>query len=476
MIAPLSRMASAMSPAMYRYIRSYIRFLLPRRDQPLEALIRQLRFSSPDKLSHLEHRLQTRYKPRQLQYYIERLLCLFEEVLLDPLQPWNSTNSTNSDVAMQRKLLGGLQLAANGFEEPANHRIQEVMRAVESGQNQSVTLKLQASLYSSLETNPQGNKVSEKMGTLVDEYLSVVKARQVLNEVVNDQILKGTSRSDSLIFSGSEIFPEMKLANLLNTILIHANRADLDALQDHWVLFKDIIKTPFPGMSHMEASLQARIGLSLLQSPSKFPQANSWLAQAYKTLPMDHPLQSDVFRYRVQLLLLEGKVAEAEKILNQHQKVPQDDKTQNLCLPMLQAIIYFMKNDPGKSLQQIVKIPLLLYSDSSVRTFELLQYFDQGQFLTAECRLEAFRKLLTRRNDWDTRSRSIYKILSRLNVLYGDFKSFQRQNVEMMLELSEIHPWTPLSGEWFPLEVWFRARLSQKSISRISYSWLHSLG
>jgi tetratricopeptide (TPR) repeat protein len=476
MIAPLSHMAGAMSPAMYRYIRSYIRFLLPRRDQPLEVLIRQLRFSTPDKLPHLERRLQNRYKPQQLRYYIDRLLSLFEEVLLDPLQPWNSSNSSKSDVAMQRKLLGGLQLAASGFEEPANHRIQEVMRAVESGQNRSVTLKLQASLYSSPESHPESSKVSEKMGSLVNEYLSVVKARQVLNEVVNDQIQKGIPPSTSFIYTGKEIFPEMELANVLNTIMVHANSADLDALQNHWLVFKELIKNPFPGMSHMEASLQARIGLSLLQSPSKFPQAAAWLAQAYRALPLEHPLQAEVFRYRIHLLLLEGKIPEAEKLLSQNLKIPQDEKTLNLCIPMFRAIIAFMKNDPGKSLQQIVKIPLLLYSDTSVRTFELLQYVDQGQFPTADCRLEAFRKLLTRRGEKDSRARSIYKILTRLNVLCGDFKSFQRQNVEMMMELSEIHPWTPLSGEWFPLEVWFRARLNQKPISRISYSWFHSLG
>lgn len=475
MIAPLSRMAGAMSPAMYRYIRSYIRFLLPRRDQALEVLIRQLRFAPPNRLPHLERRLNNRYKPHRLKYYFERLWCLIEEVLLDPLQPWNDAIHGNSDVAMQRKLLGGLRLASSGLVEPGHLRIQEVMRAVQNEQNPSLGLKLQASLYSTPESDAENSKVSEKMGNLVDEYLSVVKSRQVLNELIKDQVLKGTPPIESLIFTGNEVFPELKLAAAINTIIGQAMQADAEAVNASWSQVQKIIQSFISGIPNLEPMIQARIGLSFLGHPGKFKLAMPWLLQAFKSLPTENPLYSEVFRYRVQLLALEGKLAEVEKILHNSERHPNDDLSKNLNLPMLHAMVALMKEETGKTLQQIVKIPLIQYTEPSVRIVEVFQYLDQGLYQTSDCRLEALRKLLARRGEKESRARSIQKILARLNVLCSDFRTFQRLHLDMMLELSEVYPWTPINGEWFPLEVWFRARLNQKPMAKIAHSWLQSL-
>lgn len=475
MIAPLSRMAGAMSPAMYRYIRSYIRFLLPRRDQALEVLIRQLRFAPPNRLPHLERRLNNRYKPHRLKYYFERLWCLIEEVLLDPLQPWNDALHGNTDVAMQRKLLGGLRLAASGLTEPAHLRIQEVMRAVQNEQNPSLGLKLQASLYSTPEPNSEGNRVSEKMENLVDEYISVVKARQVLNDLITEQVIKGLPPLDNLVFSGNEAFKELKLAAALNTILQQASCANLDAIQAFWEQVQPLIQSSFAGIPNLDSILQARIGITLVGHPGKFKYSLPWLNQAFKTLPIENPLYPEVFRYRLQLLLLEGKMSEVEKILQHSDRIPVDEITQNLNLPMLKAILAFMKDETGKSLQQFVQIPLILYTEPSVRIVEIYQYLDQSQYQTSDCRLEALRKLFARRGIKESRARSIQKILARLNLLSSDFKSFQRLHLDMMLELSEVYPWTPVTGEWFPLEIWFRARLSQKPMAKIAHSWLQSL-
>jgi len=89
MIQELTRMASALTPPMYRYLRMYIRFLLPEKDRPIEELLHLLRNTRSKDKESLEEKLLSKYKGRRLKYLYNKLWILLEEVRMDPLRPWN---------------------------------------------------------------------------------------------------------------------------------------------------------------------------------------------------------------------------------------------------------------------------------------------------------------------------------------------------------------------------------------------------
>lgn len=470
MIAPLSHMAGAMTPAMFRYVRSYIRFLLPRKDQPLDALLRQLRLARPDEQSQLEQKLREKFSAKQLNYLLNRLWCLFEEVLLSPLQPWNEEIHQNTDLAIQRKLLGGMRLASYGLVEPAHHCFKEVVQAVESGQSQNLALKIQASLYTSPENSMV--QVNDKAGNLVDEYLSVMEARKVLNDVLSNQILLGLEVPDHLTFRVFEFFPEVKLASAIVRLLRLAYAGRIDELRPVWSEIQKYVPVQTLSLPFIESTILARVGIILCSIPQKFPYAAHWLNAALKFLPIEHPLYPDVFRYRFQLLVLEGKTVEAERVLRGMEKRPQMEKRLWQMFPMMKAILAFLRNDQNTALQQMMGLPFGQYSDSSVRIFELFHYLKDDYSTITECRLEAFRKLLARKGEKESRSRLIHKLMIRLNSNNCQFRSFQKQQISLLTKLEAEFPWTPATGEWFPFEVWYSARLHGKPLVRTSQAWM----
>lgn len=474
MLSTLTRMAGGMTPAMYRYVRSYIRFLLPRRDRPLASLIRQMRFLQPGGLEGLEQRLSVRYKPRRLEYLLERLRCLMEEVFLDPMQPWNAIVNGSGEIAIQRKLLGGLRMASAGLLEPAHQRLREVQQAVEEDSG-SLGLKLQVSLYAAPENPDEVGKVSERAGSLADEYLSVMRAQEILKDCIAGPVLTGIIPDRLPLLPDNRMFPATRLTDLVFELLHLAREGKPATLKRKFEQLKRCAREVYPAIPFLEAMVQARIGLCLVARQDAFAHADYWLEQAFSVLPTDHALYPEVFRYHLQFLILKGNPREVQRQLDHSGKLILDEKSLQLDQPMIASLLAFLNEESGKALQCLVQIPLNRYSDSMVRVYELFHYFDQGHAHTAECRLEAFRKMLTRKGTEENRGRQIQRIMVRLNSCHGDHRTLQRLHQDLLLELTEEYPWTPATGEWFPFEVWAKARLHQKSLSAVSQIWLRSL-
>lgn len=474
MLSTLTRMAGGMTPAMYRYVRSYIRFLLPRRDRPLATLIRQMRFLPSGGVEALEQKLASRYKPKRLEYLLDRLRCLMEEVFLDPMQPWNAVVNGSGEIAIHRKLLGGLRMASAGLLEPAHQRLREVQRAVEDDSG-SLGLKIQVSLYAAPEDPEEVGRVAERAGNLADEYLSVMRAQEILKDCIAGPVLTGVMPDTPSIRHENSLFPASRLTDHILGIIRGALREKPSTLKNKFEQLKRCAREVYPAIPFLEAMVQARIGLCLVTRKEAFAHAAYWLEQAFAVLPTDHALFPEVFRYHMQFLILKGNIREAERLLEHTGKFIFDEKSRELDQPLITSLLAFVNEDSGKALQCLIQIPVIRYSDSTVRVYELFHYFDQGHSHTAECRLEAFRKMLTRKGLEENRGRLIQRIMVRLNSCHGDHRTMHRLYQDMLLELSEEHPWTPATGEWFPFEVWAKARLHQKPLPEVSKAWLKSL-
>lgn len=474
MIAALARMAGSLSPAMYRYIRMYIRFLLPRKDQPLEQMIRQLRFVAPEKHEKLEKQFLLRYRPRKYKYYCDRLWWLLEEVRLDPLQPWNQKAFKVSDFAVQRKILGGMCLAANGLNEPASLRFREAHKDAGNGEGLSPAVKLQTSWFSGTDSlNP--NQVNEQVGVLMGEYLSAVRVKSFLHQVIRECLHQGCLPEGEPEWDDNQELPEIRLAVSIIQLMKAASAGRVDEVQYSLPECCQLAETLQTNDDYLESLIQARTALWLVNSPKYFFLAQPMLDIASRHLPPSHFLYKKIIRYKIQILLLQGKLNEAEKQIHHYSGLVEFSDPKDELLPVLRAMLYFLRNDPGKTLQYLITLPVEFYSDPGVRLLEIYVFFDLNSLPTVGCRLESFRKLLARKGERESRNQLIKRLLVRLDSGMGDFKHVYKSYQDFFLELRDLYPWSPGTGELFPFEAWFNARLHGKSILKSAQTWQDTL-
>lgn len=462
MIHELTRMASALTPPMYRYLRMYIRFLLPEKDRPVEELLHFLRSTRTKDKESLEEKLLTKYKGRRLKYLYNKLWILLEEVRMDPLQPWNEKIFESHDVLAQRKLLGGICLAMSGLVEPAYHRFIEADEAAELLSGSNPALRLQTSWFRSQAHDPRP-QVQERIGTLVAEYMSAVKAKTYLFNTIQSCLIDGGPPGNDQPQSFQDI-QSLDMNSLIQLTLCCLENQQFDKMME---CIKQCEKMSV--FYHHEDPLifpllLIRCGLNIKGCQLHAMKiAKKLLAAGIKMLPNGHKLYPDALKTLFVYALFTEGIKEAEQVWDENQgRMLQNSMTSHTYL--FESLIACVQNDTRSALQAFAKINTQVYNNPDVRFFELMILISRADFYTASCKLESIRKLLVRRGETTGRRREVYKLLRFLELRGFEFSTTKEKRKAELVELNSNFPWKPTKGELIPLPIWLEAQIANKPI------------
>jgi len=463
MINDLFRMAEALTPPMYRYMRMYIRFLLPEKDRPLEEVLKFLRTNKYKDPVLIEQKLRAKYRIRKLRYFCERLWWLMEEVRLDPLQPWNQKLFQINDMMIQRKLLGGMCLAVNGFKDSAVLRFNQAHTSAAHESSGNPAIKLQTSWFNP-GSNEESPQVQERIGVLVHNYMTAVTAKHLLYHTFRTYLVEGAvPEQDALTISGEVILPEAALAYKLKETIYYAKSGNLD-----------LFKTCLPECEAMIAKLATddplihpllllRSGLWLSDHAESRKLSEHMLFMGLKDLPSGHFLYAESLKCLFILYLTSGSIIKAEQLILQYGQNPVCNEV-IMIIHVFRSLLAFVKEDSRKALQHLRPVSSEMFSDPSIRIYEIMILLDQEEFQSANCRIESLRKLLARRGENDTRFKKVLSILTRVESRVKEYRLIQKECKSTFQLLSDSLAWSPRKGELIPLETWFYARSQGKKL------------
>jgi hypothetical protein len=462
MINELTRMASALTPPMYRYLRMYIRFLLPERDRPVEELLQFLRSSRSKDKEVLEEKLSSKYKGRRLKYLYNKLWILLEEVRMDPLQPWNEKIFESHDVLAQRKLLGGICLAMSGLAEPAHHRFIEADEAAELLSGSNPALRLQTSWFRSQAHDPRP-QVQERIGTLVAEYMSAVKAKSFLFHTIQSCLIEGCPPGDDQPQNMQDL-QSLEMNSLIQLTLYCLEQQQFDKMMECLKQCEKISVFYHNEDPLIYPLLLVRCGLNVRGCQlHSMKIAKKLLETGVRLLPNGHRLYPDALKTLFVCALFTEGIKEAEHVWDEHQG--------RMLFPtitsytyLFEAMIAYVQNDTRSALQAIAKINTQVYNNPDVRFFELMILISREEFYTASCKLESIRKLLVRRGETTGRRREVYKMLRFLELRGFEFSTTKEKRKAEFEELRQDFQWRPSFGELIPLPIWFEAQIAKKPI------------
>ena len=465
MINELTHMAAALTPPMYRYLKMYIRFLLPEKDRPVEEILQFLRTTRSRDADVITNHLALKYKTRRLRYLFNKLWILLEEVRMDPLQPWNEKIFESNDLTAQRKLYGGICLAMSGLAEPAYYRFIEADEAAGQLSGSNPALRLQTSWFRSHAHDPIP-QVQERIGALVSDYMSAVKAKSLLFQTIYACLVEGNPPENECLPDHHNI-RAMEMTNLIHYTLHAVEKQQYSLMNECLEQCEKISAFYHNDEPLIYPLLLLRSGLNIKGgSPDSMKLARGLLEKGIRLLPNGHKMYPLAIRCLfINTLLIDG-VRDAEKIWDEHQgRMLYNTMTSFTYL--FEALIACVQNDSRTALKALAKVNTKVYNNPDIRFFELMILIQQNDHYTVACKLESIRKLLVRRGETQGRRRNVYKILRCLELRNFEFEETRKRRDAEFQELQALWPWQPHEGELIPIHLWFQSQIENKPISLI---------
>lgn len=465
-LTDVTRLAGSLTPAMYHYVRIFIRHLLPPKDRELESVLIELRTMSRKPDEPRKKFFQKKGHDRHFGELCKRLMLILEEVMTSDSIPGRPNPLLHPEVRLQRKLLCGMQLAYAGFPQLAQLRFNEIQPSLDSIENTGIKLQIKWHLMRC------GDRSLEPTQTVVrdlEKYQAEMMATVSLKHVIEECLYQGLipeGKSWKTQGNSSEIELIQEILNILGNIqngslpelCIQIDQCCNRALE--YVRYEN----------HLSGLIAFRMASWLGFRPDARRESAHFMLKAANELPIHHAKGWEARIYATHLCLAIGKIEPLENLFPQLQSCPENERFYSK-IPILISANHFLNKDfrtASRILSTCKKQEMALFP---YRIQELQVAFEREDLHLIPYRIEAFRKLLQRRPDPTRRCYTLLKTFARLESRSLDYHRVEEEMLPGFEEMNSQNRWNPFDWEPIPMESWIHAHSNQLSLVDCLQKW-----